>query len=70
MPEVRVKESVPSILVKVGVRVSRVKEGVRASRAKDVECVPVWRVKMSHFQPSVEVAMKSVDKSIDKPNKQ
>jgi hypothetical protein len=31
---------------------------------------PVWRAKKSHFQASVEVGMKNVDKNIDKRNKQ
>jgi hypothetical protein len=30
----------------------------------------VLRAKRSHFQPSVEVGMKSVDKNIDERNKQ
>ncbi len=31
---------------------------------------PVWRAKKSHFQQSVEMGMKTVDKNIDKRNKQ
>ena len=30
----------------------------------------LWRTKKSHFQPSVEMGMKNVDKNIDKRNKQ
>jgi len=32
--------------------------------------VQLWRAKKSHFQPSVEMGMKKVDKNIDERNKQ
>jgi hypothetical protein len=39
-------------------------------RLGSMKLLPVWRTKKSHFQPSVEMGRKNVDKNIDKHNKQ
>jgi hypothetical protein len=46
-------------------------EGVDVSVAiQKVTLSPLWRTRKSHFQPSVVMGRKNVDKNIDKHNKQ